>query len=76
MIKAVKREFDLNRQHSMTTREFERAMEGIGVKGQNVRRLTRLFEKVRYGARDLDIPEEQEAIDCLNSIIKDCERPR
>jgi len=63
----------LKRNHSMTTREFESYLEEMGLPGIHVRRLTRLFEKVRYGAKELDEYEEDEAIACLTAIVEACE---
>jgi len=63
----------LKRQQAMTTREFEKCLEEVGLPGLHIRRLTRLFEKVRYGAKNLDELENREAISCLTTIVKACE---
>jgi len=52
----------------MTAREFERKLSQVGVKDEHVSRLTRLFELVRYGGRDVSKEEEHEAIACLEAI--------
>ncbi|MFC1533286.1 DUF4129 domain-containing protein [Thermodesulfobacteriota bacterium] len=73
MTRVVSQQLGFKRKHSMTAREFESALEEIGLPGDRIRRLTLLFEKVRYGAKNLDTQEENEAVDCLTAIIKDCE---
>jgi len=73
MSRVLKEQHGLSRRHAMTTREFERYLEEAGLSGDHVRRLTRLFEKVRYGAKNLGEAEEGEAIDCLTAIIRSSE---
>lgn len=62
----------LKRQHAMSAREFENYLEDVGLPGVHIRRLTRLFEKVRYGAKNLAKIEDQEAIACLTAIVQAC----
>jgi len=59
----------LKRAAAMTPREFERDLEDSGLPGEQVRRLTRLFEMVRYGTKIPDEQEESLAIKSLSSII-------
>ncbi len=64
----------LRRHQAMTTREFERYLEREGVPGIYIKRLTQLFEMVRYGAKRLGEPEEREAVACLTAIVRASER--
>ncbi|MCR4404448.1 MAG: DUF4129 domain-containing protein [Candidatus Acetothermia bacterium] len=52
----------------LTPREFERLLERAGVRSEHVARLSRLFEKVRYGGRRTGPEEAGEAISCLEAI--------
>ena len=70
------KERGLKRRRSMTTREFESYLEAAGLPGVHIKRLTRLFEKVRYGAKNLGKHEDREAIDCLTAIVRACEGSR
>lgn len=62
----------LEREQAMTPREFERYLREAGIPGEPVRRLTRLFEGVRYGDRPPDKDQEEQAIVCLTFIIEAC----
>jgi len=73
MSKAIKEHHGLKRKRAMTTREFEKHLEAVGIPGIHIQRLTRLFEKVRYGTKNLDPSENREAIQCLTAILKACE---
>ncbi|MBW2142579.1 MAG: DUF4129 domain-containing protein, partial [Deltaproteobacteria bacterium] len=70
MIRMLGERRGLKRHQAMTTREFERYLEKEGLPEAYIGRLTRLFEMVRYGAKRLGEPEEQEAIDCLTAIVR------
>ena len=59
----------IHRQKTMTPREFETHLAEIGLSDAHIRRLTRLFEGVRYGAAAPGRREEREAIACLNAIV-------
>ena len=72
MNKAIIKYYGLKRKTGMTTREFETYLETIGLPSSPIKRLTRLFEKVRYGAKDLDPTENNEAVACLTSIRQAC----
>jgi hypothetical protein len=56
----------------MTPREFEMRLEEAGIPTTQVRRLTRLFEEVRYGDKRLGEQEERQAIVSLTSIVRFC----
>lgn len=62
----------LVRGEAMTSREFERYLREAGIPGEPVQRLTRLFEKVRYGDQALDQEKEEEAIAYLTFIVEAC----
>jgi hypothetical protein len=73
MSRVINEQRGIKRRQAMTVREFEDQLEKAGLPGVHIELLTRLFEKVRYGAKDLDESEEQEALSCLNNILKACE---
>ncbi|MBN1484829.1 MAG: DUF4129 domain-containing protein [Chloroflexia bacterium] len=70
MIQVLRRQRGLGREQAVTPREFEHQLLQTGLPQQAVRRLTRLFESVRYGARTPGKEQEQEAIACLRAIIE------
>ena len=72
MSRVLQEERGLRRDIAMTPREFERLLAERGVPHEPVRRLTRLFEEIRYGARQPGQREEQEAVLCLTSIVDYC----
>jgi hypothetical protein len=72
MMKAVKEEKGLAREKAMTPREFEEHLVQEGLPSQPVRRLTRLFEGVRYGSQAAGPAEESEALACLTEIVQAC----
>jgi hypothetical protein len=69
---AVNLQRGMQRQEGMTPSEFAARLEAAGLPGDPVRRLTHLFEVVRYGARTPGAAETQEAVTCLNAIIVAC----
>ena len=62
----------LRRENAMTPAEFASRLERAGLPLEPVTRLTRLFESVRYGGRVSGVPEIDEAVACLTSILKYC----
>jgi hypothetical protein len=66
----VRKRYDVHRQLGMTPSEFIERLEQIGLPSQPVRRLTALFEAVRYGAKQFTQVEVDEAVDCLRSIAQ------
>ncbi|NWG05982.1 MAG: DUF4129 domain-containing protein [Chloroflexi bacterium] len=62
----------LTRADSMTPAEFASQLEQAGLPGDAVRRLTRLFEGVRYGDRRSGPRDVNEAVACLTSILTYC----
>src|SRR5687767_1471002 len=63
---------NLNRSVAMTPNEFAGRLEQAGFPGDAVRRLTRLFEKVRYGGHRTDSTAVNEAVACLTTILHYC----
>ncbi|HEX2696714.1 MAG TPA: DUF4129 domain-containing protein [Anaerolineales bacterium] len=72
MGEAVNKHRGLSRTQAMTPREFAARLEYAGLPAEAVKRLTRLFESVRYGARKSSQAEVNEAVACLNSILQAC----
>jgi len=72
MSEAVSRKRGLRRKEAMTPAEFARRLERAGLPGDPVRRLTRLFESVRYGAKKSSEREINEAVSCLTAILQYC----
>jgi len=63
---------NLRRGHSMTPSEFAVRLESSGLPGDAVRRLTRLFEDVRYGSHKTGPKDVNEAVMCLTTILQYC----
>lgn len=72
MSDTVSRKRGLFRTQAMTPAEFARRLERAGLPGDPVRRLTRLFEAVRYGGRASSQNEINEAVSCLTAILHYC----
>lgn len=62
----------LQRLPAMTPHEFAIRLEQAGLPGDAVKRLTRLFETVRYGDRTSGPKDVNEAVSCLNTILHYC----
>jgi Domain of unknown function (DUF4129) len=62
----------LHRRKDLTAGEFAFRLEGSGLPGEAVRRLTRLFEAARYGVRHASREETAEAIACLTTVLNAC----
>lgn len=62
----------LQREAAMTPHEFSLRLERAGLPGDAVRRLTRLFEMVRYGDKRSAPKDVSEAVNCLNTILHYC----
>ena len=62
----------LQRGIAMTPHEFAQRLERAGLPGEAVRRLTSLFEMVRYGDRKSAPKDVTEAVTCLNAILRSC----
>lgn len=66
---ALEKEHGLERENSMTTREFENLLEAAGIPHEPIHQLTQLFEAVRYGNWQPNLIDKQEAIHCLEAIM-------
>jgi hypothetical protein len=69
MTQAVAEKRHLTRPEHVTPHEFIYSLEGIGLPTEQVRRLTALFESVRYGHKTPGAQERAEAVACLNEIV-------
>lgn len=69
MTRSLAQNLGLRRSEGMTPREFEAVMMQEGLPRDEVQQLTRLFEKVRYGAQTTDSDDQVEAITCLEAIV-------
>lgn len=72
MSEVVEKRRGLARQHAVTPSEFAEKLERAGLPGDAVRTLTRLFERVRYGARHSSPDENAQAVNCLRAILNAC----
>jgi hypothetical protein len=72
MSRVLRVERNLARESAMTPREFEKRLGEAGLPESSVCRLTRLFEAVRYGAKQTGEQEKQQAISCLTAIVEAC----
>ena len=72
MTHIVKKQKGIERDTTMTVREFEDHLTGSGLPQEALKTLTRLFEQVRYGGSLAGKQEEQLAIYCLTEIIDAC----
>lgn len=75
MSDAVADRKNLQRGLSMTPTEFASRLQEAGLPGDAVRRLTRLFESVRYGQRKTGPKDVNEAVACLTAILQYCGEP-
>lgn len=75
MVRIAGERSGIDRAQGMTPREFEQRLEEIGFPRQDVQRLTRLFEDVRYGAKLSGEREEREAEACLEAVARASRRP-
>jgi ABC-type multidrug transport system fused ATPase/permease subunit len=75
MSTVIQSERRIQRQNSMTPREFEYALSRIGLPVTPVRNLTRLFEDVRYGSLNKGKRDEELAVLSLMEIVDYCQDP-
>jgi hypothetical protein len=66
----------IHRQASMTPAEFADFLTSAQLPSQAVRRLTLLFEQVRYGSKPTTQAEIQEAVECLTAIMNYCQEAK
>ncbi len=74
MIQVLKDERGIERQASVTPREFEGWLSSQGVPDVPINQLTRLFEKARYSDQLPGSRDEQVAMECLSAISMYCRR--
>jgi hypothetical protein len=72
---AIQTEKGIQRAKEMTTLEFEQELISSGFPARPVHELTRLFEQVRYGHREIGEIEKQKAVESLGDIIAFCKEP-
>lgn len=72
MARIVREQRGISRNSTKTATEFAAELERAGLPGEDVRRLTRLFESVRYGAKLTGEDEEREAVAALTAIAQAC----
>ncbi|MBN1305192.1 MAG: DUF4129 domain-containing protein [Anaerolineales bacterium] len=70
MSAAVDRKRGLQRKLTMTPAEFSKRLEQAGLPVEPVRQLTRLFEKARYGQSGSDQTEANQALSCLQAVLR------
>lgn len=70
MTDILEEEAGMQRKQGMTPREFEESLQHTGVPHRHVRRLTRLFERARYGGLDPGEGERQGAVESLREISR------
>ena len=76
MTDAIKKENGIERDYTMTVREFESWLETMGFPHGPVHQLTYLFEKARYGEEAMNTNDEEIAVESLTSIIEFCHMKR
>jgi hypothetical protein len=74
MTRVLAEQRGIRRKESMTTREFEEYLRALNLPDAPIKRLTRLFEDVRYGTVVPGAKEEQQAISSLAAIAEACKK--
>lgn len=72
MEQILKDEKGIQRNESVTPREFEGLLAANNVPTGQIHQLTQLFEKARYSNKKSGLDEKRMAEDCLSSIIRSC----
>jgi len=70
MCQGLQESQQIKRHRAMTPREFENHLSKAGIASTHIQHLSRLFESVRYGAKQTDVATENEAKRCLRSILE------
>jgi hypothetical protein len=70
MTQVLRKSRNIERHRAMTPREFEMHLAESGMQDEHIKRLTRLFEGVRYGAHPSGGRAEREALACLTAIVQ------
>lgn len=69
MIRILSKRSGVKHRAAMTSREFEQDLKAVGMSGEHIHRLSRLFEEARYSSRVPGEREEGEALACLQAIV-------
>jgi hypothetical protein len=72
MTDTIQQRRGLKRRIHMTPAEFAVILEKIGLPGVSIRRLTALFERVRYGGKKSTQKDVEEAVACMTEIVGAC----
>ncbi len=72
MEKIVREERGIERAASLTPREFSAFLAAQGIHLAQIKALTALFEKARYGREPLNQQDEQAALECLAAVRGAC----
>jgi hypothetical protein len=72
MSRVLHQQRGIRRHQAMTPREFVAYLAKVGLPTEAVKRLTDLFEQVRYGAKSLGQDEGAQALACLETIVEFC----
>jgi len=72
MVKVLNEQRGIQRNVSLTPREFEDSLQNLGFPLEAVHQLTHLFEGVRYGHKPISKREEIMAVDSLTTILEVC----
>jgi hypothetical protein len=72
MSRVLRQQRGIRRHQAMTPREFATSLGEAGLPTKAVRRLTELFEQVRYGAKSPGRDEGVQALACLETIVEFC----
>lgn len=70
MTEAVAEKRHITRPEYATPHEFANSLEAAGLPGEQVRRLTDLFEAVRYGHKIPGSGERADAVACLKAVVE------
>jgi len=70
MGQVLDRQRGIRRKEGMTAREFQHRLVNLGLPEEPVGQLTRLFEMVRYGAKEPGKQAERQALECLEAIVQ------
>ncbi len=76
MNRAVEEKQGVVREEAATPAEFAARLGRLGLPHDAVHGLTGVFERVRYGSKEADAREIEEAKQCLTEIIRACEMKR
>ena len=74
MSQVLRQNRNVERDEDMTPREFESHLAELGLRDEHIRRLTRLFEDVRYGKKSSGERAKLEAVGCLQAIVHTCRK--